>query len=313
MDERKGVLFAFMTAIVSGAAVFVNSQVVKGFEPFGLASVRNAMVALMLVVAIVLSNQLSLVRSLTRRQWALLAFIGLIGGGIPFLLYFKGLSLVAGAARASFLYRSLFFIAALLAMKWMGERLSKKVAVGVSVAMLGNVVLMGDAALGEWGAGEALVLGATLMWACEYIISKRVMNREGVEPRLLAFGRMTFGAVVLIAFTAASGLFVPHSYSPVQWQWIIVSSLFLFAFVSFWYVGLANTSVINAASALVLGGPITALLSLAFAGKAPAPAEAFGMFLMAAGSAVAIGYSQLRGAAEFARQKYLARALAWKA
>src|SRR3989344_9467471 len=136
--RAKGVLFALMTALVSGTSVFVNSYAVKGFEPFSFVAVRNLAVVLLLVAGVLLASQLPAVRSLTKRQWAALAFIGLIGGAIPFLLYFQGLALVAGAARASFLYRSLFFVAAILGVVWMKEKVTRNVVLGVGITMLGN-------------------------------------------------------------------------------------------------------------------------------------------------------------------------------
>ncbi|MDO8339573.1 MAG: DMT family transporter [Candidatus Burarchaeum sp.] len=292
--NSKGVLFALMTALVSGTSVFVNSYAVKGFEPFSFVAVRNLAVVLLLVAGVLLAGQLSAVRSLSRRQWAALAFIGLIGGAIPFLLYFQGLALVASAARASFLYRSLFFIAAILGIVWMKERVTRNVIIGVGIAMLGNLLLLGNAAWNAWGVGELLVLGATVMWACEYAVAKKVMKEEEISPRLLALGRMGFGALILLAFTAFTGqLWAAEAYSPMQWEWVAISAAFLFAFVGFWYAGLASTTLTNATAALVLGGPLTALLSLAFAGAALEPLSALGLLLMSVGSCMVIGYSNI--------------------
>jgi len=314
MDNQKGILFVFITALVSGTAVFVNSFAVNGADPFSFVTVRNLAVALLLVAAVLLAGQVEALRKLSRKNWAQLALIGLVGGSIPFLLFFKGVSLVDGGARASFLYRSLFVVAAVLATIWLRERLTKRILVGVAIAMGGNALLLGDAMWSGWGVGEMLVLGATVMWATEYLISKKVMNDEGLSPKLLALGRMGFGALFLLAFTAFTGqLWGAGMYAAVQWQWIAVSAAFLFAFVSFWYIGLANTSVINAAAALVLGGPITALLAFAFAGKAVEPLSAAGLFLMAFGSALIIGYSNFSEAWNFLRKNYLGRMISWVA
>jgi drug/metabolite transporter (DMT)-like permease len=292
--NSKGVLFALMTALVSGTAVFVNSYAVKGFEPFSFVAVRNLAVVLLLVAGVLLAGQLSAVRSLSRRQWTALAFIGLIGGAVPFLLYFQGLALVAGAARASFLYRSLFFIAAILGIVWMKEQVTRNVIIGVGIAMLGNLLLLGGATSGAWGAGELLVLGATVMWACEYAVAKKVMKDEEISPRMLALGRMGFGAIILLIFTALTGqLWAASSYSTLQWEWVAISAAFLCAFVGFWYVGLAGTTLTNATAALVLGGPLTALLALAFAGTALEPLSALGLLLMSVGSCMIIGYSNI--------------------
>ncbi len=296
MNNGKGVLFALMTAAVSGVAVFVNSYAVQGSDVFSFITIRNSAVALLLVGALLLTGQLEKLGRLSKRNWIQLAFVGLIGGALPFLLFFQGLSIVDGGARASFLYRALFIIAAMLASLWLRERLSKRILLGVGIAMLGNAMLLGEGWSNGWGAGEILVLSATVLWASEYVISKKVMNEEMLPPRILALGRMGFGAMMLLAFTAFTGqLWSVGAYSALEFQWVLISAAFLFSFVSFWYIGLANTSVVNATSALVLGGPITALLTLAFAGKVLEPIAAMGLFLMAVGAAVVIGYSNIYG------------------
>ena len=142
---------------------------------------------------------------------------------------------------------TLTIIAGIIATIWLREKLSKRILIGVAIAMSGNALLLGEGIWSGWGFGEMLVLGATIIWASEYVISKKVMNEEGISPRLLALGRMGYGALILLGFTAVTGqLWMAGTYSALQWQWTLISAAFIFAFVSFWYIGLANTTVINA-------------------------------------------------------------------
>src|SRR3972149_5145265 len=61
-------------------------------------------------------------RALRPRQWGGLLILGVIGGSIPFLLFFTGLA-QASAPSAAFIHKTLFIWVALLAIPFLGERL----------------------------------------------------------------------------------------------------------------------------------------------------------------------------------------------
>ncbi|HUJ77674.1 MAG TPA: EamA family transporter, partial [Thermoplasmata archaeon] len=83
----RGLLLVLATAIVSGVSTFVNGYAVAGTGSDAFVTVRNALVAFALVPAAVLVARRASVRP-TAREAGLLAVIGLVGGAIPFLLFF---------------------------------------------------------------------------------------------------------------------------------------------------------------------------------------------------------------------------------
>ncbi len=95
-----GLLLVASTAILSGVSTFVNFWAVQGTNSDAFLAVRNVLVALLLVPMALLARPAVRVR-LRSTEWERLAAIGLVGGAIPFLLFFRGLQMAgsAGAAR----------------------------------------------------------------------------------------------------------------------------------------------------------------------------------------------------------------------
>ena len=126
-----------------------------------------------------------------------------IGGSVPFVLFFEGLSR-ATATQAAFIHKTLVVWVALLAVPLLRERLGAGARRWRSCcswpARPGSP---GDAGTLVFGAGEAMILAATLLWAVEVILVKRLV--AGSTPRTLAAARMALGAVVLVAWVAVSG------------------------------------------------------------------------------------------------------------
>src|SRR5262249_27541199 len=94
-NPRVGYLFAVLNAIVSGIAIYVNSQGVKLFSDATLyTTLKNTVTGILLLAPVLLlarcRNEL---RRLEARQWGWLLLLALIGGSIPYLLFFRGLQL----------------------------------------------------------------------------------------------------------------------------------------------------------------------------------------------------------------------------
>ena len=89
---KKGLIFALLTAMISGFSIFYNKLViVKGVDPQIFNILKNGGVAAVLTASFLFSGKVGVFRQLTLRDIALLIVIGIIGGGIPFILYFDGL------------------------------------------------------------------------------------------------------------------------------------------------------------------------------------------------------------------------------
>ena len=289
------------TAVVSGISTFVNGYAVAGTSSDAFVTVRNVLVAALLVPLVLLTARRALAP--TRRvEWAQLALVGLIGGAVPFLLFFKGLQLAAaggGSTTASFVYRTLFLWAIVLGVVALGERFRLRIAAAAAL-LLGGSYLMLAIRSPVLTDGSAYVAAATLLWAVEYTLSKRLLRR--LAPGTVALGRMGFGGAFLTAFLAATGgLGALGGFGPAEWGWVAISALLLTAFVALWYPGLARVDLGVAASVLVLGYPVTFALATLVQGTRVTAELGAGALLVVAGVLLAAGPALLRAAGTVVR------------
>lgn len=276
---RKGVYFALATAIISGFSIYINKfAVMEVKDPFIFTTTKNLAVAALLFALLILPKALPELRSLSRKQWLTLGVIGCIGGSVPFLLFFYGLSL-GTAVGAAFIHKTLFIWVAILAVFFLGERLGKFHIVALVTLVGGNILLLGWPKSWLVSGGELMIFIATLLWAIEAIIAKRVMGQ--VSSNVAAFGRMFFGAIVMLIYLALTGnLSAIATLSGQQIGWIAITALFLFGYVSCYYTGLKHAPASIVASILVLGSVITSLLYAIFDARSYSPEQIGGMLLI---------------------------------
>lgn len=285
-----GVLLAFATALVSGVAVWANGHAVKQFEDATVyTTAKNAVAGLLLLTLAFVTVGSSTAadgararsRPATRRQWLALVVLAVVGGSVPFVLFFEGLAR-AEATQAAFIHKTLVVWVAFLAVPLLREKVGPPHALAVALLIGGQAWIAGDAGTIAFGAGETMILAATLLWAVEVVYVKRLLAT--LAPRTLAAARMAIGTVVLVGWVALTGkvgeLF---GLGPTEWRWAIVTGLLLTAYVATWYAALAHAQAVDVTAVLVFAVVVTALLSGAADG---APVDAVGTALVAAGAAL---------------------------
>ncbi|MFH1133422.1 MAG: DMT family transporter [Nanoarchaeota archaeon] len=279
MALNKGYSLVLMTAVISGFSIFINSYGVKEFDAAVFAFAKVALVATLLGALIIGIGQWEQLRSLSRREWLTLALIGLVGGSIPFILFFEGLRMTSGMTGA-FLHKTLFLFVGLFAVLFLKERLSKGFFLGSLLILLGSAALIRPAF--AFAPEHLLILGAVLLWAMENVIAKYAV--QGMCGTIVAFGRMLFGSLFLLAYLAISGkAALLTTFTSTQLSWILVTGVFLLAYVLTFYNGISHIPVSTAACILSLGLPITTLLHAVFNGAAVSAVDAVGMLLIIAG------------------------------
>lgn len=249
------------TAIISGVSIFINQFGVKVINSDIFTGLKNIVVAVILLCLIFWFKEWKLLAKLKIKEWLTLILVGLVGGSIPFLLFFKGLAVTSGAS-TSFIHKTLFIYVIVLAALVLKEKVSKNLVIGASLLLLGNMLLLKIFNGLQFGYGELLVLFATLFWAVEQIISKKAL--ENISPKIVAWGRMFFGFLFILIFWAATGqvkLLGGLDIGQLSWVWI--TAIFLLGYVLTWYSGLKYIKVSTAACILSLGAPITSLLEMA--------------------------------------------------
>lgn len=285
--RRNGILLALATAAISGFSVFVNASGVKTFDSATLYTTGKNVVAavvLVAVLAVVARSGAPLARPSGRRQWLALAAIGVIGGSVPFVLFFEGLAR-ATSPQAAFIHKTLVLWVALLALPLLRERLQWGHWLAIGLLVVGQVGLAGGLPA-SFGVPGLMILGATLLWSVEVVLAKWLLR--GVSSWVVAVARMALGSVALLLWLAVRGqLGGLASMTGEQLGWVLVTGLLLAGYVGTWFAALARAQAVDVTAVLVLAAPVTAGLNAAANGTALAP-QALWLALVVVGGAVAV-------------------------
>lgn len=308
-----GVYVAGTTAAISGVSVFVNSYGVRAVpSPVVYTTAKNVVAALVLAAAAAIGlmararetsiaanfvaiDQRGLLRSATLwRGWSrmlALAYVGIIGGGLAFILFFKGLA-VAQPASAAFWHDTLVVWVALFALVMLREHVKWWNIVAMLLLVVGEVTVTGG--VGQLGAhrGEALVLIATVLWAIEVVVAKRLLRE--FSPATVSLVRMGVGSLALVIYVAGSGaLSGVLALTAHQLLWVLGTGLLLAAYVATWMTALARSRALDVTSVLVASALVTWLLQEGV-GTAPVVAS-LGLILIALGVGLVMVASVRRG------------------
>jgi drug/metabolite transporter (DMT)-like permease len=288
--RRTGLLLALATACISGVAVFVNSYGVKAFGNTTTYTTAKNVVAAIVLVAIIGAMSASrreavLTRPSRPGQWAGLAVVAVFGGAIAFVLFFQGLAL-ASAVDAAFIQKTLLVWVALLSVPLLGERLGALQVAAIALLMVGQIGLGGGGTT-IFGRGQLMVLVATLLWAGEVIIAKKLLT--DLSSWTLGLTRMSIGSVVLVAWTAIrgdGGTLIALTGN--QWMWVLVTGVILAGYVSAWFAALSRAPAVDVTAVLVIGAVITVLLAAAVNGKPLVPQLGWVALVLAGAVLVAV-------------------------
>jgi drug/metabolite transporter (DMT)-like permease len=288
MNGRKaGILLAFMTACISGVAIWVNGHAVTHFTDATVYTTAKDAVAGVLLIAIAVfwretEAAAPLLKPISSRTQLLgLVAVAVIGGSVAFVLFFEGLAR-AEATQASFIQKTLVIWVALLAVPLLKEKVQWPHVLAIALLIGGQLWLVPAVGTVKFGVGEAMILAATLLWAVEVILVKKLL--VGMSPRLLAAGRMGLGTAILFGWLAIDGKWGTFtSLDWAQWRWALLTGLILTGYVGTWYAALSLAGAIDVTAVLVFGAVITAALSGAFDGV---HVNAGGLTLIALGTAL---------------------------
>jgi drug/metabolite transporter (DMT)-like permease len=274
-----GLLLATGTALISGVSVWVNATAVKYVpDPAVFTTLKNTVAAVILLGLASVAVSRAEVRSIGRSDRAWLGVIGVTGGGIAFLLFFSGLAL-ASAPSAAFIHKTMFIWVALMAGPLLGERLGWAPLAALGVLLLGQALLLPPLGI-TWGIGETLIAAATLLWAVEVILARRVLGR--VRSPIVGVARLGIGLVVLVGYLVVTGRIAGiATVDATGWAWVLGTGLLLSAYVATWLAALRRAPASAVTSVLVLGAVVTGALAAISKGAPPEPVALGGYLLVA--------------------------------
>jgi drug/metabolite transporter (DMT)-like permease len=260
---KKEIKWALATALVSGVSIFINKYAVGAITPaLTFTAVKNTGVGLLVISLLVIGGKWRKLKELKKSEWLKLGLIGIIGGSLPFYLFFEGLSRMP-AINAALIHKTLVIWVAILGYFFLKEKLSRKQMLAIGILFASNLVVGGFQGF-EFGIGMVLVLGATLLWAVESVIAKKVLAK--VDTNIVVAARMGLGAIVLLtaALIQNPQSVMSVSISGEKMMWLGLTAISLFAYVSTWYKALKFGKVTTVATVLVASTLVTNLLSAIF-------------------------------------------------
>lgn len=257
-----GIALAFVSACISGVSIWVNGRAVTHFSDATVYTTAKNAVAGVLLLAILFSlrsrGRVSL-SSVTRRRRPALVAVAVIGGSVPFVLFFDGLK-DSQATQAAFIQKTLVVWVALLAVPLLKERFGWPHALAIGFLLGGQAWLAGKLGTVAFGKGEAMILVATLLWSVEIVLVKYLLR--WIPPSVVAAARMALGTVLLVCWLALTGkLGDLTGLSALQWRWAVLTGLLLTAYVATWFAALARAQAVDVTAVLVFGALVTAILS----------------------------------------------------
>jgi drug/metabolite transporter (DMT)-like permease len=265
--RSQGIALACITAVISGIAIFVNGYGVRAWREVAdtatYTTLKNIVAALVLTgVAMLAVRRTGRDRQraqLTRRQLGSLALIAVIGGSIPFLLFFEGFAR-ASSGQAAFIHKTLVIWVTVMAIAFLKERIGLLHVAAVVLLVWGQAALLGGLADLTLGAGELMMLGATVLWSVEVVVAKRLL--DDVPALTVGVARMAGGAALLLGYAIATGgLADIGALSASHIGWVLLTGLILSAYVGTWYSALARAQAADVTAVLVGGALITAVLN----------------------------------------------------
>ena len=293
---------ALLTAVFSGVNNFITKIAVTAVkDPVVFTTLKNAIVAVFIIGIIIVWKKRNEIKSLTPKQKKLLILIGIIGGSIPFILYFTGLKQTS-ALNASLIHKTLFVWVAIMAVPILKEKIGwlQFAAMGL---LFGGTIAVGGFQGFKLNTGELMILGATLFWATENIIAKIVL--KDVSSILLAGARMVLGSIILFAVVLFQNKTQMMTWlNLIQWSWTLLTSALLLGYVLSWYTALKYAPVTVVASLLVPATLITNILTAIFVTHTMPNIQIVSNVLLATGAALLI-YATIkqRNAARIERVK----------
>jgi len=262
-----GIGLAFAAAVISGFSVWVNSYAVKEVrDPAVFTTAKNMMVGAALLALLFRRGATAPKLPGAWRKRTMLVALGVVGGSIPFVLFFEGLAR-SGPGNAAFIQKSMFLWVAVLAVPLLGERIGRWQVMALGMLFVAQLLIGRP---GSWrpGSGELLVLAATAFWTVETVVARRLLPEVGAA--LGATARMALGGALLLGYLATQGkVDTLLALGADQWRWVIVTAAILLVYVWTWYSALQRAPATVVTSVLALGAPITAFLAT-WAGR-PAP------------------------------------------
>jgi len=289
--ETLGTILALVTAFISGLAIPVNKIFVVGLDPTVFTAVRALVIGIIFYIIASFQGK-SKRKKFKKVPWKYLIAIAIVGGSFAFLLFFTGLKLTT-AGRGAFFHKTLPFYITIFAFLFLKEKVSQKQTLALVLMLIGcTLIYSAKISSSEFwldpSLGDLLVVGATVLWAVENTIARKVMIK-GESNFIVSFARMFIGGIILLAIVMLQdkiGLLFALTTQQIINLTVSIAILFGYVFSWYWSIKLINVSK---ASTLLLLAPVISLILGIIIFNEPVPnLQLFGSALILIGAYIVI-------------------------
>lgn len=203
------IVFAFLAAILSALANFYPKTYIPRFDPLVLAFLKNAYVGVILLLFFVKRSRREEIKELKKKDYFLLGAISLIGGSIPYSLFFLGAQ-STGAYMSNLIHKTLFIWVVVFAFFFLKERLNWLEFIGFVLIVIGSFYVIPIRANLSFNRGELLIFVAVILWAVDFILLKKALTTMSMFVVGLAkFGVGSILFYLFIIFLNKTKLIIP--------------------------------------------------------------------------------------------------------
>lgn len=288
------ILTLVVLSILWGASFFFVEILVRHLPPLTIVTVRVSLAAIALWT-IILIRGLPIPK--TRQHWTALCVIGFLNSALPFSLIAWGQTQISSGLASIFNATTPFFTVLIAGIFLMDERITKLKLLGVTIGLLGTIIIIGPDALSQGlsGAsgtvlGQIAVVGAAISYAITAVYSRR-FKKWGLSPLIVAAGQVTMAALILCPFMLIIDKPWINLAVPFEVVWAMIGLAFFSTVIAYtlYFRLIASAGATNAALVAFLV-PISAIiLGVIILGETFTGLQAVGIALIGIGLLVMDG------------------------
>lgn len=259
-------LALFTVSLIYGGTFTIAKQVMPAFiQPFAFILLRVSVAA----VCIFIFHSLFVKKRITDpKDFLQLAVSALFGVAFNMLLFFKGLSITTPINGSVLMLNTPIFVV-VFATLYLKEKLSIQKVVGILIAALGALMLMGGTRFNfsnETVWGDIMVSANAIIYAFYLVYAKSLMQKY--HPLTVTMWSFMFGWLVVLPFGAKEFTEIEFStFTPTIWMmvaFVTIGSTFLTYVLNAYALQKASSSLVGS---YIYLQPVLAVLIAIVSGK----------------------------------------------
>jgi probable blue pigment (indigoidine) exporter len=291
-DERLGLAFAAIAAIIYGAAYPATAIALRSFTPLGIAALACTL-ALPVVIGLGAIGWLPRpsFAGLDRPRLVRLVVLSALGG-LVFIAAINVAVALSGPTITGFVAPLYAVAAALLAVPLLGERVRGATIVAFAIAIAGTVLLAGGVPDTDSLLGVAMALAGALCFGLYIVLARRWGRRYALDGTLVTIGNLIGrGPILLVVeLLRAPGSLIPAAPDPAAVIAVLAIALGPSSAANLLLMASVRRVPAGRTSAVLLLTPISsALFAALLLQDLLAPVQLLGAALILVGIAVASG------------------------